>query len=816
MPTVDGVNYSINDVDVNLGTLVFRDENGTVNTWGGSAFPSGTATSGGAAIDVIPGYYNIKFNKITGVYSFSFAQISVIGDAKGGWSTDTDLTTTDGENYTLSKSTFTTGGLKFRKTHAWGTSWGGSNFPSGTANGGNNIPVIAGDYVVSFNRITGVYSFTSDYPVISLYDGTNDIDLATFDGVNYSLNGKIMAAGNYKFRQAHANDFVWGGSAFPSGTAATYITTSIPVTGKRFNITFNKTTGVYAFSYVTIGLIGDATPGGWNTDTDMSTTDGVHYKMNGIALTNASIKFRMNHDWSTNWGSGSYPSGVADLGGNNIAVPEGSVYNISFNIETGDFDIVDTLLSKISNSQCGSTLSSLSSNINAVVIPGYEMYRFEVVSGTTTNTYEVAKYNFDLTKVPGTTYATTYTVRVAVKLAGAWRNYGVACNVTTPTLTSPAVVPTTQLLTSQWNTTLAMMSSPIHSKYMYNAQAYRFEVTNGVDVKTFETPLYYFNLTNITGANYNTTYGIRVAIKVDGVWGNYGASHNISSPAFVSTPITKLLPSFCGVTLPFLDTKIGATPVYGATAYRFEITTGGITSFYDSPTYNFKLSQAGVIVTYDTVYDIRVAALVNGVYGDYGTSCSVTTPVLSSNSVPTVSLLPSFCNSTLAAIDTKIGSILASGASGYRFEITTGGVTTVYNSSTYNFKLSQTGGVVAYSTTYAIRVAALVNGTYGNYGPYCNVTTPDAPIVTRLKAKEYAVAAYPNPFENNFSVSIEGATNAKVNINVYDMLGRQVENREVRSEELDTISLGTNYTSGIYNVMITQGEFTKVVRMIKK
>lgn len=686
MSTTDGIHYSLDNYAVTLGDLVFRQDHAGTNTWGAVDFPNGTATSGGTAISVIPGTYDIRFNLTTGEYTFSFATISITGDAKSGWGSDTDMSTTDGVNYTLNMSTFTTGTCKFRQNHSYAFNWGSGSFPNGTGTlNGSNINVVGGDYVVAFNRVTGVYTFTSGYPVVSLYDGAADIDLTTFDGVNYFLNGYTMVAGNYQFRQAHANEFVWGASAFPSGTAATYLNTSIPVIGKRFNIKFNKTTGVYSFNYVTIGLIGSATPGGWGTDTDMSTTDGVNYKINGISLTNASVKFRMNHDWPTNWGSSSYPSGVADLGGNDIAIPEGSIYNIQFNIETGDFNIVDTLLSKVKANQCGTTLSTLSANINADYIPGYEMYRFEVTNGATSNTVDMPKYNFDLSKVPGSTYATTYTIRVAVKLAGAWRNYGVACNVTTPALSTPAVVPTTQMLASQWDTTLATMSSPIHSKYMYNAQAYRFEVTNGAVVTTYETPMYYFNLTNIVGSTYSTTYGIRIAIKVDGVWGNFGASHNITSPAFVATPITKISPSFCGVTLPFLNTKIAATTVYGATGYRFEITTGGVTTVYDSSSYNFKLSQTGVVLDYNTVYDIRVAALVNGVYGDYGTSCSVSTPALSASSIPTTTLLPNFCGATLAALDTKIGAALIAGATEGRFEITiAGGSPIVYEVAAYN------------------------------------------------------------------------------------------------------------------------------------
>ena len=348
MSTTDGVNYKLYNYSIGLGDLVFRQDMADTNTWGSADFPSGTATSGGTAISVTPGTYNISFNLTTGAYSFTFPTISIIGDGLAGWGTDTDMITNDGVNYTLNLTTFTTGQVKFRQDNAWAFSWGSSAFPSGTASlNGANINTFAGDYVVSFNRTTGAYNFSSTFPVISLNDGATDIDMVTFDGENYFLNNVAYAAGGYKFRQGNADTFVWGASTFPTGTAETYITTSIPVPGKSFNVTFNKNTGVYAFTYVTISIIGDATPGGWGADTNMSTTDGVNYTLNGVALTNASVKFRQGNDWAINWGSNAFPMGTGTQGGNNIGVSEGSVFNISFTMQTGVFNFNDLFKSKV-------------------------------------------------------------------------------------------------------------------------------------------------------------------------------------------------------------------------------------------------------------------------------------------------------------------------------------------------------------------------------------------------------------------------------------------------------------------------------------
>jgi hypothetical protein len=299
------------------------------------------------------------------------------------------------------------------------------------------------------------------------------------------------------------------------------------------------------------------------------------------------------------------------------------------------------------------------------------------------------------------------------------------CTSATSTVHSVTIITTTNVRPTQCGTTLSAMDSQILATIYPSAQLYRFEVSNGATVNTYDTTKYNFDLTKVPGTTYATTYGIRVAVKINGVWGNFGTSCNVTTPTLSGNVVlqTKVNPAYCGITLPSIDTKIPASIIQNATGYRFEIISGGVTTTYDSATYNFKLSQAG-IAAYGTTYSIRVAALVNGFYGNYGASCSITTPSLTVNIIPTTSIMSSFCGTTLSALDTKIPASIVSGASGYRFEIITGGITTVYDSATYNFKLSQSGVVVEYGTTYLIRVAALVSGTYGNYGASCNITTP--------------------------------------------------------------------------------------------
>jgi hypothetical protein len=370
MLTVDGINYSLNNCALTAGTLLFRKNNSSAVTWGSASFPSGTATQGGAAMVVTPGTYNITFNKATGAYSFAFATIGIIGDATaGGWNTDTLMNTTDGVNYTLEGVTLTTGSLKFRQNQSWTINWGANTFPIGTATlNGDNISVTAGTYSVSFNKNTGAFNFSAGYPAITLTSRNAEAELITLDGVNYYLNNYTIAAGNYLFKQTSPNINSWGTNSFPAGTA-TLGGATIPVVAGDYNISFNKSTGVFSFNYLTISVIGNATPGGWDADTNLTSTDGVNYSLSGLALSVGELKFRQGNDWSVNWGSGSFPGGTAYNNDSNIAVSTASNYTVNFNRTTGAFyfyDEVNLQVTSTVNICKGSTPTSLSAHVHAV------------------------------------------------------------------------------------------------------------------------------------------------------------------------------------------------------------------------------------------------------------------------------------------------------------------------------------------------------------------------------------------------------------------------------------------------------------------
>ena len=85
-----------------------------------------------------------------------------------------------------------------------------------------------------------------------------------------------------------------------------------------------------------------------------------------------------------------------------------------------------------------------------------------------------------------------------------------------------------------------------------------------------------------------------------------------------------------------------------------------------------------------------------------------------------------------------------------------------------------------------------------------------------ITSASFNAVAYPNPYSETFNLSLTTASEDKVGIVVYDMTGRLIERREVRATDSDEQQIGDQYPSGVYNVVVTQGEEIKTLRVIKR
>lgn len=275
----------------------------------------------------------------------------IVGSAApNGWDApDTPLwkmTGAGNENKMVAYVTLIDGAIKFRKNEAWDENYGGSN---GTlVAGGDDIMVTAGTYkiIVDLTELTYLLEEFSlgivgdaapngwDGPDTQLiYDPTSDQFRAVVE----------LADGLIKFRLNNAWDTNWGGfgGVLEAGGG------DIPVEAGKYVVTVNLNEMTYELEEIAniFGLVGDATPNGWdgpdvqlNIDyTSEYTTAGKWY-INNIPLVVGALKFRADNDWALNYG-GSGLSGTLEAGGGDISITTAGNYNIVMDLSNMTYAI---------------------------------------------------------------------------------------------------------------------------------------------------------------------------------------------------------------------------------------------------------------------------------------------------------------------------------------------------------------------------------------------------------------------------------------------------------------------------------------------
>ena len=145
-----------------------------------------------------------------------------------------------------------------------------------------------------------------------------------------------LTDGQIKIRQNNSWDLNYGdtgadGTLDEGGT-------NIDVTAGTYKVTFNAATLTYKIEAYTWGIVGDATPNGWDGPDTALTYDPTSDQWRAIVtLTDGEMKFRKNNDWSFNYGD-TGADGTLDDGGGNIVISAGN-YLVSLNLN----DLVYTL-----------------------------------------------------------------------------------------------------------------------------------------------------------------------------------------------------------------------------------------------------------------------------------------------------------------------------------------------------------------------------------------------------------------------------------------------------------------------------------------
>ncbi len=178
----------------------------------------------------------------------------------------------------------------------------------------NNWTPGKGQYVYDFEgtdtRYSGVIDFGEDVSALNF----------KFVGTAWGENEFSVPSGEAQAPEAAELGLVAGGG----DNIAAY------TTHRFYSLTLDKSAPkvIKNFSFNSLGVIGDATPTGWDADTDMEFNAAKQRFYVDITLIDGTIKFRANDAWDVNWGGA---DGVLASGADNIAVTAGN-YRIYVNL----------------------------------------------------------------------------------------------------------------------------------------------------------------------------------------------------------------------------------------------------------------------------------------------------------------------------------------------------------------------------------------------------------------------------------------------------------------------------------------------------
>jgi hypothetical protein len=257
-----------------------------------------------------------------------------------------------------------------------------------------------------------------------------------------------------------------------------------------------------------------------------------------------------------------------------------------------------------------------------------------------------------------------------------------------------------------------------------------------------------------------------------------------------------------------------------ASGYRFRVTdpvSPSNSQEIERPIREFRMSLVTAFaVQYGKTYNIEVGVRnTDGTYMAYGSVCQVTTPLF-----PTTSLQDAQCEDyAVPSLSTPIYANSYTAAIGYVFLVTGPGLPVAgveVPKTVRTFTLNDFTGWIN-GATYNVRVRLVFNTAdpAGPYGKTCTIVTPGLSRPVETKTAFNAVA-YPNPFAEDFSIDVTTSAPDDIAVKVYDMTGRLLETHDVHAAEVESLKVGDRYPSGVYNVVVSQGDQVRTLRVIKR
>ena len=185
----------------------------------------------------------------------------------------------------------------------------------------------AGTWIVTLDMNNLTYSVGK--PILYMAgdaNGWNQIDILNSDDGVHFTGYMYLNQNGFKFcTQPNWDGTNYGGAFFGESEDNIMMTQEAGF----YQVDVDLSAKTYTLTPFTIGIIGSATPKGWDGDTEMTYNPEERcWELKNVELTDGEMKFRHTNDWNLNWGG---PLDALVHDGDNIAVAAGT-YDIKLEV----------------------------------------------------------------------------------------------------------------------------------------------------------------------------------------------------------------------------------------------------------------------------------------------------------------------------------------------------------------------------------------------------------------------------------------------------------------------------------------------------
>jgi hypothetical protein len=162
-------------------------------------------------------------------------------------------------------------------------------------------------------------------------------------------------------------------------------------------------------------------------------------------------------------------------------------------------------------------------------------------------------------------------------------------------------------------------------------------------------------------------------------------------------------------------------------------------------------------------------------------------------------------------------NVSQAGQAGGTYSASPAGLVISSSTGTINIAASQ---INSYTVTYtfgngctATTTVKIKNCSGSNNRTFEPVTTTN-PKLNAMNKAGLAITVYPIPSETNFTLKVQSTTNENVEINIYDVTGRKIQ--QLRGAAIETYRFGDMYAAGAYLVEVLQGSNRVTQKILKQ